>query len=82
MKYSPEQGEEVEPGDSESEGPEFPLPGLPQPGVPAAAVHVHHHQDRRHVAEHVSQVVNLQIADPILERVFIDIIYPVISLNN
>ena len=62
----PEQGEEVEPGDCEGEGPELPLPGPPQPGVHAAAVHVDHHQDGGHVAEHVSQVVNLQIPDPVL----------------
>ena len=63
---SPEQGEEVEPGDGEREGPELPLPGHPQSGVRAAVVHVHHHQDGRHVAEHVRQVVNLQIPNPVL----------------
>ena len=47
----PEQGEEVEPGDCEGEGPELPLPGPPQPGVQATAVHVDHHQDGRHVAD-------------------------------
>ena len=60
------QGEEVEPGDCEGKGPELPLPGPPQPCVQAATVHVDHHQDGGHVAEHISQVVNLQIPDPVL----------------
>ena len=42
-RLRPEQGEEVEPGDGQGEGPELPLPGLPQPRVHTAAVHVHHH---------------------------------------
>ena len=40
-------------GDCEGEVPKLPLPGPPQPGVQAAAVHVDHHQDGGHVAEHV-----------------------------
>ena len=65
-RLRPKQGEEVEPGDGQGERPELPLPGLPQPRVHAAAVHVHHDQDGRNVAEHVRQVVNLQIPEPIL----------------
>lgn len=42
---------QVEPGDCEGEGPELPLPGPPQPGVQATAVHVDHHQDGGHVAD-------------------------------
>ena len=53
MVSNPTWGEEVEPGDCEGEVPKLPLPGPPQPGVQAAAVHVDHHQDGGHMAEHV-----------------------------
>lgn len=58
---SPDEREEVEPGDSDGDGPESPLPGLPQARVSAAGGEVKHHQDGRDVAEQVDQVVHLEV---------------------